>query len=78
MQRILIARLYSIRHVVNLLFIGVATYAALYGVMYAYFLHHVVNIVAAWLVVLHFSVTPFSLSTLTEMFDPPDEPKKQP
>lgn len=32
-----------------------ALYAAIYGVSYAYVLHHLVNGFAAWLVVVHFA-----------------------
>ncbi|KAK6525608.1 GPI inositol deacylase [Arthrobotrys megalospora] len=67
-----------LRHVTSLLFLGVAAYATIYGVMYAYMLHHATNLVAAWLVVLHFSSTPFTVSGLMEMFNSPDEPKKLP
>ena len=31
------------------------TYAIFYGVMYAYLLHYLTNLVAAWLVLIHFS-----------------------
>ncbi|KAF3917412.1 hypothetical protein ABW21_db0205937 [Orbilia brochopaga] len=67
-----------LRHVTGLLFLGVAAYAAVYGVMYAYMLHHATNLVAAWLVVLHFSSTPFSISGLVELFNASEEPKKLP
>ncbi|KAF3179124.1 GPI inositol deacylase [Orbilia oligospora] len=67
-----------LRHITSLLFLGAAAYATIYGVMYAYMLHHAVNLVAAWLVVLHFSSTPFTISGLVEMLNSPDEPKKLP
>ncbi|KAK4990079.1 GPI inositol deacylase [Elasticomyces elasticus] len=41
------------RHVTNLLLLGLAFYAAVWGVTYAYRLHHIVNGLCAWLVVLH-------------------------
>ncbi|KAK6346902.1 GPI inositol deacylase [Orbilia brochopaga] len=67
-----------LRHVTSLLFLGVAAYAAMYGVMYAFMLHHATNLVAAWLVVLHFSSTPFSITGLVELFNASEEPKKLP
>jgi len=45
-----------IKWVTNVLFFVLAVYAAVYGVTYAYRLHYLANIVALWLVVLHFSV----------------------
>lgn len=43
-----------------------AVYSALYGVTYAYQLHHVVNIVMAWLVAIHFSGSGLSLKQLDQ------------
>lgn len=45
----------SIRWATNLLFFVLAVYAALYGMTYAYRLHYIANIIALWLVVLHFT-----------------------
>lgn len=42
-----------LRHVTSVLLFGVAVYAAIYGVTYAYMIHHLINLVAAWLVVVH-------------------------
>ena len=41
------------RYVTRFGLIGLAIYAALYGVSFAYMLHHLVNIVCAWLVAVH-------------------------
>ena len=41
------------RHVTDLSFFGLAVYAAVYGISYAYMLHHIVNGVCAWLVAVH-------------------------
>lgn len=46
-----------LRHVTSVLLFGVAVYAAIYGVSYAYMIHHLVNIVATWLVVVHSTTT---------------------
>ncbi|KAK6440298.1 GPI inositol deacylase [Oleoguttula sp. CCFEE 5521] len=43
------------RHITNMLTFLAALYAAVYGVTYAYRLHHILNILAAWLVLLHFA-----------------------
>ncbi|KAL8929186.1 MAG: hypothetical protein Q9208_001269 [Pyrenodesmia sp. 3 TL-2023] len=56
-------------YVTNILFFILAVYAAVYGVSYAYLLHHLVNAVAAWLVALHFSGSNLSLSGLTRILD---------
>lgn len=42
-----------LRHVTSVLLFGTALCAAIFGVSHAYFLHDLVNLVAAWLVVLH-------------------------
>lgn len=59
----------SFRYITNLLFFFLAVYAAAYGVTYAYLLHHVVNFISAWLVVIHFSTSGFSLSSLTQILE---------
>ena len=45
-----------------MVFFVLAAYAAVYGVTYAYLLHHLVNIISAWLVAIHFSSGDVSLS----------------
>ncbi|KAL8711985.1 MAG: hypothetical protein Q9220_003681 [cf. Caloplaca sp. 1 TL-2023] len=60
-------------YVSNILFFFLAVYAAVYGITYAYLLHHLVNIIAAWLVVLHFSGSDFSLSGLGRILDGEDD-----
>lgn len=51
------------RFVTSVLFFGIAVYAAVYGVTYAYMLHHLVNIVAAWLVMIHSSDSSWNLKS---------------
>lgn len=60
-------------HVTSLLFFVLAVYAAVYGISYAYLLHHLVNLVAAWLMALYFSNTDLSLSSLTRILDGDDD-----
>lgn len=49
-----------LRHMTSVLFFGVAVYAAIYGVSYAYMLHHLVNLIVTWLVVVHSTVDSWS------------------
>lgn len=49
------------RHITSGLLFGTALCAAIYGVSHAYILHYLVNVVAAWLVILHSSSEPWSL-----------------
>ena len=60
------------RYVTNLMLFGVAVYAAVYGVSYAYMLHHLVNGLCAWLVAVHFSGSQFSLDGLGKMMEGED------
>jgi glycosylphosphatidylinositol deacylase len=57
------------RHVTGMFFFGIAAYAAMYGVTYAYMLHHLVNFAAAWLVTIHSSTSSWSLASLSTIFD---------
>ena len=57
------------RHVTGMFFFGIAAYAAMYGVTYAYMLHHLVNFAAAWLVTIHSSTNSWSLASLSTIFD---------
>ncbi|KAL9004893.1 MAG: hypothetical protein Q9188_002299 [Gyalolechia gomerana] len=60
-------------YVTNVLFFILAVYAAVYGISYAYLLHHLVNLVAAWLMALHFSGSDLSLSGLTRILHGDDD-----
>jgi len=55
----------SLRYITNILLLLLATCAAVYGVTYAYLLHHIANFVAAWLVLVH--CTDLSFSGLSQM-----------
>ncbi|EEH42269.1 GPI inositol-deacylase [Paracoccidioides brasiliensis Pb18] len=69
-----------LRLITSILFLILAAYAALYGVTYAYLLHHIANIVTAWLVGVHFSNSGFSLRNLNQALEGSgfgdDEPPK--
>ncbi|KAI2474999.1 GPI inositol-deacylase [Pyrenophora tritici-repentis] len=47
----------------NVLLFSIGAYAAVYGVTYAYVLHHLANILCAWLVAIHFEPTTRSSSS---------------
>ena len=57
------------RYVVSILFFTLAVYAAVYGVTYAYALHHIVNLICAWLVAVHFSGSEVSLKDLSHILE---------
>lgn len=59
----------ALRHVTSVLLFGTALCAAVYGVSHAYMLHHFVNVMAAWLVVIHSTSNSWSLTGLTAMFE---------
>lgn len=44
-----------VRHVTDILLFGLALYAAVYGVTFAYLLHHIVNLLCVWLIGIHLS-----------------------
>ncbi|KKK16283.1 hypothetical protein P175DRAFT_0504604 [Aspergillus ochraceoroseus IBT 24754] len=50
-----------LKHVTSVLYFCIATYSAVYGVSYAYLLHHLVNILAVWLVGIYLVRGGFSL-----------------
>jgi glycosylphosphatidylinositol deacylase len=50
------------RFITNVLTFLSALYAAIYGVTYAYRLHHLLNILAAWLFAIHLSSNPGAIS----------------
>lgn len=56
-------------HVTSVLLFGTALCAAIYGVSHAYMLHYLVNIIAAWLVIVHSTTDPWSFSGIGAMFD---------
>ncbi|KAF2122278.1 GPI inositol-deacylase-like protein [Lophiotrema nucula] len=71
----------SFRLFTGLLLFFIATYAAVYGVSYAYVLHHLANILCAWLVSIHFdlfSISPKRISSMWETVDPSGDVKKRP
>ncbi|KAK3112947.1 GPI inositol deacylase [Teratosphaeriaceae sp. CCFEE 6253] len=53
-----------VRYITNIATFGFALYAAVYGVTYAYRLHHMANALCAWLFTIHLSNGPLSLAKL--------------
>ena len=66
-----------LRYVTSILLFGIAVYAAVYGVSYAYMLHYLVNIVAGWLVIIHLTADSWSLSGLTALYEGNAEDRKR-
>ncbi|KAL5436047.1 GPI inositol deacylase [Paraphaeosphaeria minitans] len=65
----------------NAILFSIAAYAAVYGVTYAYVLHHLANILCAWLVVIHFDISLLSakrIGNILDTIDPESDPKKRP
>ena len=59
-----------VSYLTNVLFFFFAVYSMMYGVTYAYRLHHLANLVALWLVILHFSVrSGYSFDRLKALLD---------
>lgn len=58
-----------LRHVTSIILFATALCAAIYGVSHAYLLHYLVNIIAAWLVILHATSTTWSVTNLGAMFE---------
>ncbi|KAJ8124976.1 hypothetical protein O1611_g8665 [Lasiodiplodia mahajangana] len=58
----------QLRHLTNILFFATAVYAAVYGVSYAYVLHYLVNLIAAWLVAIHSTVDSWAITGIKSLF----------
>ncbi|KAF2870558.1 GPI inositol-deacylase-like protein [Massariosphaeria phaeospora] len=71
----------NVRLFTNVLLFSIAAYAAVYGVTYAYVLHHLANILCAWLVTLHFDTSSLPIkqvSTVLDTVTPGGDTKKRP
>lgn len=66
-----------LKFVTSILLFGIAFYAAVYGVSYAYMLHYLVNMVAAWLVIIHLTADSWSISGLTALYEGSTEDRKR-
>ncbi|KAK4193669.1 PGAP1-like protein-domain-containing protein [Podospora australis] len=65
-----------LKHVTSILLFGIAIYAVVYGVSYAYTLHHLVNLVAFWLAILHSTSDSWSISGLRHLYSGVAEDRK--
>ncbi|KAJ4354110.1 GPI inositol deacylase [Didymosphaeria variabile] len=65
----------------NAILCSIGAYAAVYGVTYAYVLHHLANIFCAWLVAIHFDTSSLSaerIGRILDTMDPDSDTKKRP
>jgi glycosylphosphatidylinositol deacylase len=65
----------------NAILFSIAAYAAVYGVTYAYVLHHLANILCAWLVAVHFDTSLLStkrIGNILGTMDSNNDNKKRP
>lgn len=60
------------KHVTSMLFFSIAVYSAVYGVSYAYLLHHLANILSAWLMGIYFFSSGFSIRRLWRILEGDD------
>ncbi|KAI1658436.1 GPI inositol-deacylase [Daldinia decipiens] len=67
-----------LRYLTDIIFFGIAVYAAIYGVSHAYMLHYLINLVAAWLVAIHSTSDSWTLAGISSIFEgEPAENRKQ-
>ncbi|KAJ6130205.1 hypothetical protein N7512_002985 [Penicillium capsulatum] len=57
------------KHVTSMIFFAIAMYSAVYGVTYAYLLHHLANLLAAWFVGIYLFGNNFSPRRLWRIID---------
>lgn len=61
-----------VKHVTYMILFCLAGYSAVYGVTFAYLLHHVANIFSAWLVVLYLVSGGFSIRRIFRILEGED------
>ncbi|KAL2137417.1 hypothetical protein VTI74DRAFT_38 [Chaetomium olivicolor] len=66
-----------LKHVTSIVLFGMAIYAAVYGVSYAYTLHYIANLLAAWLVVVHSTSDSWFLCGLSHLYEGDAEDRKR-
>ncbi|KAJ5100333.1 hypothetical protein N7456_006385 [Penicillium angulare] len=62
------------KHVTSTIFFAIAMYSAVYGVTYAYLLHHLANLLAAWFVGIYLVGNNFSPRRLWRIIDGDESP----
>lgn len=65
-----------LHHITSMIFFVIATYSAVYGVTYAYLLHHLANILAAWFVGIYLVGNNFSPRRLWRIIDGDELPSE--
>lgn len=65
-----------LNHITSMIFFAIATYSAVYGVTYAYLLHHLANILAAWFVGIYLVGNNFSPRRLWRIIDGDELPSE--
>jgi glycosylphosphatidylinositol deacylase len=68
---------YRISFFTNVLLFSIGAYAAVYGVTYAYVLHHLANILCAWLVAIHFDPSTWSSKRVNGLFKSQNTEEKE-
>ncbi|KAJ6072414.1 hypothetical protein N7467_010499 [Penicillium canescens] len=64
------------RHITSMIFFVIAIYSAIYGVSYAYLLHHLANLLAAWFVGIYLFGNNFSPRRLWRIIDGDELPSE--
>ncbi|KAJ5760029.1 hypothetical protein N7520_007185 [Penicillium odoratum] len=64
------------KHVTSMIFFAIAMYSAVYGVTYAYLLHHLANLLAAWFVGIYLFGNNFSPRRLWRIIDGDESPSE--
>ncbi|CAG8895645.1 unnamed protein product [Penicillium egyptiacum] len=64
------------KHVTSMIFFCIAIYSAIYGVSYAYLLHHLANLLAAWFVGIYLVGNNFSPRRLWRIIDGDELPSE--
>lgn len=64
------------KHVTSIIFFAIAMYSAVYGVTYAYLLHHLANLLAAWFVGIYLFGNNFSPRRLWRIIDGDELPSE--
>ncbi|KAJ5665419.1 uncharacterized protein N7477_007867 [Penicillium maclennaniae] len=64
------------KHVTSVIFFAIAVYSAIYGVTYAYLLHHLANLLSAWFVGIYLVGNNFSPRRLWRIIDGDELPSE--
>lgn len=70
------ANIHRFKHVTSIIFFAIAMYSAIYGVTYAYLLHHLANLLSAWFVGIYLVGNNFSPRRLWRIIDGDELPSE--